>query len=86
MLYKLVNGEVLEVVNGCVSIGKEVCVFYVNGGRFVLVVVKCIGRVLNERRKYFLFWRYGIFELKFWKKIIFLRVNFEGEIVLFCNI
>lgn len=42
MLYKLVNGEVLEVVNGCVSIGKEVCVFYVNGGRFVLVVVKCI--------------------------------------------
>ena len=61
MLYKLVNGEVLEAVNGCVSTGKEACVFHANGGRFVSTVVKRIGRVLNERRKHFLFWRYGIF-------------------------
>lgn len=33
MLYKLVNGEVLEAVNGCVSTGKEACVFHANGGR-----------------------------------------------------
>ena len=85
MLYKLVNGEVLEAVNGCVSTGKEACVFHANGGRFVSAVVKCIGRVLNERRKHFLFWRYGIFESKFWKKTIHLRVNFEGEIASFCN-
>lgn len=52
MLYKLVNGEVLEAVNGCVSTGKEACVFHANGGRFVSAVVKCIGRVLNERRNY----------------------------------
>lgn len=41
MLYKLVNGEVLEAVNGCVSTGKEACVFHANGGRFVSAVVKC---------------------------------------------
>ena len=35
MLYKLVNGEVLEAVNGCVSTGKEACVFHANGGRLV---------------------------------------------------
>ena len=35
MLYKLVNGEVLEAVNGCISTGKEACVFHANGGRFV---------------------------------------------------
>lgn len=40
MLYKLVNGEVLEAVNGCVSTGKEACVFHANGGRFVSAVVK----------------------------------------------
>ncbi|XP_020623350.1 serine/threonine-protein kinase RIO3-like [Orbicella faveolata] len=33
MLYKLVNGEVLEAVNGCISTGKEACVFHANGGR-----------------------------------------------------
>lgn len=41
------NGEVLEAVNGCVSTGKEACVFHANGGRFVSAVVKCIGRVLK---------------------------------------
>lgn len=35
MLYKLVNGEILEAVNGCISTGKEACVFHANGGRFV---------------------------------------------------
>lgn len=33
MLYKLVNGEVLEAVNGCISTGKEACVFHAYGGR-----------------------------------------------------
>lgn len=33
MLYKLVNGEILEAVNGCISTGKEACVFHANGGR-----------------------------------------------------
>ena len=35
MLYKLVNGEVLEAVNGCISTGKEACVFHAYGGRCV---------------------------------------------------
>ena len=35
MLYKLVNGEILEAVNGCISTGKEACVFHAHGGRFV---------------------------------------------------
>jgi len=39
MLYKLVNGEVLEAVNGCISTGKEACVFHANGGRFVNLVL-----------------------------------------------
>lgn len=39
MLYKLVNGEILEAVNGCISTGKEACVFHANGGRFVNLVL-----------------------------------------------
>ena len=39
MLYKLVNGEVLEAVNGCISTGKEACVFHANGGRFVKLIL-----------------------------------------------
>ena len=35
MLYKLVTGEILEAVNGCISTGKETCVFHAHGGRFV---------------------------------------------------
>ena len=38
MLYKLVNGEVLEAVNGCISTGKEACVFHANGGRLVKII------------------------------------------------
>ena len=38
MLYKLVSGEVLEAVNGCISTGKEACVFHANGGRFVKLI------------------------------------------------
>ncbi|XP_068737614.1 serine/threonine-protein kinase RIO3-like [Montipora capricornis] len=33
VLYKLVNGETLEAVNGCISTGKEACVFHAYGGR-----------------------------------------------------
>ena len=35
LLYKLVNTGILEAVNGCISTGKEACVFHANGGRFV---------------------------------------------------
>ena len=45
MLYKLVNGEVLEAVNGCISTGKEACVFHANGGRFVTAKVVPIVKV-----------------------------------------
>ena len=33
LLYKLVNSEILEEVNGCISTGKEACVFHAFGGR-----------------------------------------------------
>ncbi|EDO38418.1 predicted protein [Nematostella vectensis] len=33
MLYKLVNNQTLEAVNGCISTGKEACVFHANGGK-----------------------------------------------------
>jgi len=33
MLYKLVNGEILESVSGCISTGKEACVFHAFGGK-----------------------------------------------------
>ncbi|KAK3750340.1 hypothetical protein QZH41_010269 [Actinostola sp. cb2023] len=33
LLYKLVNNETLENINGCISTGKEACVFHANGGR-----------------------------------------------------
>ena len=36
LLYKLVNNETLENVNGCISTGKEACVFHANGGRLVI--------------------------------------------------
>ena len=33
LLYKLVNSEVLEEMNGCISTGKEACVFHAFGGK-----------------------------------------------------
>ncbi|CAB3978071.1 Serine threonine- kinase RIO3 [Paramuricea clavata] len=33
LLYKLVNSEILEEVNGCISTGKEACVFHAFGGK-----------------------------------------------------
>ncbi|KXJ27641.1 serine/threonine-protein kinase RIO3 [Exaiptasia diaphana] len=33
LLYKMVNNETLDNVNGCISTGKEACVFHANGGR-----------------------------------------------------
>ena len=49
MLYKLVNGEVLEAVNGCISTGKEACVFHANGGRFVkLIDQHCLTHFLSR--------------------------------------
>lgn len=50
MLYKLVNGEVLEAVNGCISTGKEACVFHANGGRFVnlVLITTFSGKKLNK--------------------------------------
>jgi len=35
MLYKMVNNGTLDDVNGCISTGKEACVFHANGGRLV---------------------------------------------------
>jgi len=42
LLYKMVNNETLDNVNGCISTGKEACVFHANGGR------KENGEVLPE--------------------------------------
>ena len=33
MLFKMVDNEVLSEINGCVSTGKEACVFHAGGGR-----------------------------------------------------
>ena len=49
MLYKLVNGEVLEAVNGCISTGKEACVFHANGGRFVKLIL-IITRTFSRKK------------------------------------
>ena len=32
MLFKMVDNEVLTEINGCVSTGKEACVFHAGGG------------------------------------------------------
>ena len=32
MLYKMVNNEVLDTINGCISTGKEAVVFHAKGG------------------------------------------------------
>eukprot|EP00795_Rhopilema_esculentum_P008544 gene8544-14545_t len=34
MLYKLVNSEVLDTINGCISTGKEAVVFHAKGGTY----------------------------------------------------
>jgi len=49
MLYKLVNGEVLEAVNGCISTGKEACVFHANGGRCVTIIL-IIARTFSRKK------------------------------------
>lgn len=33
MLFKMVDNQVLTEINGCVSTGKEACVFHAGGGR-----------------------------------------------------
>ncbi|XP_028405145.1 serine/threonine-protein kinase RIO3-like [Dendronephthya gigantea] len=54
LLYKLVNSEILEEVNGCISTGKEACVFHAFGGKMEDKVVprECAVKVfkttLNE--------------------------------------
>lgn len=54
LLYKLVNREILDEVNGCISSGKESCVFHAAGGKseeFVVpreCVVKVFKTTLNE--------------------------------------
>ena len=35
ILFKLVDGGVLEEVNGCISTGKEANVYHASGGRLV---------------------------------------------------
>lgn len=49
MLYKLVNGEVLEAVNGCISTGKEACVFHAYGGRCVTAVLLLLHMSLADK-------------------------------------
>ena len=34
MLFKMVDNQVLTEINGCVSTGKEACVFHARGGRY----------------------------------------------------
>ena len=34
MLFKMVDNQVLSEINGCVSTGKEACVFHAGGGRY----------------------------------------------------
>ncbi|KAK8783704.1 hypothetical protein V5799_009935 [Amblyomma americanum] len=54
LLYKLVNREILDEVNGCISTGKESCVFHAAGGKSeeFAVPVECAVKVfkttLNE--------------------------------------
>uniref|UniRef100_A0A1E1XCP9 Serine/threonine-protein kinase RIO3 n=1 Tax=Amblyomma aureolatum TaxID=187763 RepID=A0A1E1XCP9_9ACAR len=54
LLYKLVNREILDEVNGCISTGKESCVFYAAGGKseeFAVpaeCAVKVFKTTLNE--------------------------------------
>lgn len=54
LLYRLVNAEILEEVNGCISTGKEACVFHAFGGKIDNEVVprECAVKVfkttLNE--------------------------------------
>ncbi|XP_064480995.1 serine/threonine-protein kinase RIO3-like [Ornithodoros turicata] len=54
LLYKLVNREILDEVNGCISSGKESCVFHASGGKseeFTVpreCVVKVFKTTLNE--------------------------------------
>lgn len=54
LLYKLVNREILDDVNGCISTGKESCVFHATGGKsdeFTVpreCVVKVFKTTLNE--------------------------------------
>ena len=42
MLFKLVDGGVLAEVNGCISTGKEACVYHAAGGRCVYIVCTCV--------------------------------------------
>ena len=54
MLFKLVDGGVLEEINGCVSTGKEACVYHALGGssedRAIPpeVAIKVFKTTLNE--------------------------------------
>ncbi|XP_035659597.1 serine/threonine-protein kinase RIO3-like [Branchiostoma floridae] len=56
LLYKLVNAEILECINGSISTGKEACVFHAFGGKMgdLLVPNECAIKVfkttLNEFR------------------------------------
>lgn len=37
MLFKLVDSGVLAEVNGCISTGKEACVYHATGGKYVKI-------------------------------------------------
>lgn len=39
LLYKLVNAEILDEINGCISTGKEACVFHAFGGKYVFFYI-----------------------------------------------
>ncbi|XP_046863792.1 serine/threonine-protein kinase RIO3-like isoform X2 [Xenia sp. Carnegie-2017] len=54
LLYKLVNAEILDEINGCISTGKEACVFHAFGGKMENTTVphecaiKVFKTTLNE--------------------------------------
>ena len=55
ILFKLVDGGILEEVNGCISTGKEANVYHASGGRLVLpydntiLIIMVILLVLRTR-------------------------------------
>lgn len=42
MLFKMVDGGLLTEVNGCISTGKEACIYHAQGGQYVHLCNTCI--------------------------------------------
>ena len=48
LLFKMVDAGILEEVNGCVSTGKEACVYHACGGKYVQIAVPCTCEALHH--------------------------------------